>query len=106
MKTFVEFYFPGTSLSGKNEREVTSRNEAVTLPPYAISYRFFDKDEAGNKSNFSPYYYVGKEYSIAEFLLKYPQLKGDEYFKNIDRILLSPGGDFYSLPAAAVVISA
>ena len=52
MKTYVEFYFPGISVSGRCEREVSSRNvkELERIPEYAVSLRFFDKDEAENKA--------------------------------------------------------
>jgi len=97
MKTFVEFYFPGVSCAGCCEKEVTYREEsAVTsiIPNHAISYRFFDKEDDGSKINFSAYYYLGKEYSLEDFKLRYPQLAAD--FES-PRVFRSTSGAFYPL---------
>lgn len=104
-KEFVEFYFPGISVAGKKEREITSRDEII-IPEYAISYRFFTKDSNGNNVNYSPYYFVGKEYSIEEFGKKYPQLKEDEIFAKAKRIVKSTTGGFYVLSETDIVVHA
>lgn len=107
MKTYVEFYFPGISVSGKCEREVSSRNvgELERIPEYAVSLRFFDKDEAENKVNYSPYYFLGKEYSAQEFKVKYPQLISCEELTNAARVVKSAVGDFYPLKDTDIVVA-
>ena len=57
-KNYVEFYFPGTSLAGQNEREVSSREvESIkSIPSNAISCRFFSKDENENKVDFKDFF--------------------------------------------------
>ena len=107
MRTYVEFYFPGLSVNGQNEKEVSSRNieELERIPKYAVSLRFFNKDEAENKVNYSPYYFLGKEYSAQEFKLKYPQLINCEELTNADRVVKSAAGDFYPLKDTDVVVA-
>ena len=107
MKTYVEFYFPGISVSGRCEKEVSSRNvkELERIPEYAVSLRFFDKDEAENKLNYSPYYFLGKEYSAQEFKVKYPQLINCEELSTAARVVKSAAGDFYPLKDTDVVIA-
>ena len=95
-RPFVEFYFPGVSVAGQNEREVVTR-ENVVIPEGALSYRFFDKDEAGNKINFSSYLWVGTEYSATEFKDKYPQLANDTELAKANRIVKTRTGGFYPI---------
>lgn len=104
-KEFVEFYFPGVSVSGRNEREVVSRNE-INIPRNAVSYRFFNKDEDGNNINYSSYYFVGTEYSIEEFGKKYPQLKDDPELAKAKRIVKVRTGSFYALSGTDIVVTA
>ena len=108
-KQFVEFYFPGVSLKGQNEREVSSRNTEEVLPiapVHAISYRFFDKDADGNHVNYSAYYWLGKEFSGEDFKIKYPQLASDDLFKSARRIIHAVTGGFYPLSETDIVVPA
>lgn len=107
MKHFVEFYFPGVSCAGQNEREVSSRDitEIGSLVPnYAISCRFFSKDEDKNKVDFSSYYFFGKEYSAQEFKTKYPQLADDSDLASAERIVKATTGGFYPLSDKDIVV--
>lgn len=108
MKTFVEFYFPGVSCSGCCEKEVSSRDADVitSIPNNAISFRFFNKNDAGEKVNYSQYFYIGTEYSIQDFKLKYPQLAGDFDASSVHCILKSVTGAFYALSEKDVVVPA
>lgn len=108
MKTFVEFYFPGISCAGQNEREVSSRNvaEIGTIPNNAISCRFFSKDENQNKHDFSAYHFFGKEYKVQEFKEKYPQLAADPSLVSANRIVRTTNGNFYPLKDEDIVVSA
>lgn len=103
-RPFVEFYFPGVSVAGQNEREVVSR-ENVVIPEGAISYRFFDKDEAGNKIDFSSYLWVGTMYSFEEFKIKYPQLANDTELTKAQRIVKTRTGGFYPIADDDLVIA-
>lgn len=107
MKTYVEFYFPGISVSGSCEKEVSSRDveELERIPEYAISLRFFSKDSNDNKVDYSPYYFLGKEYSAQEFKTKYPQLINCEELTNATRVVKSAVGDFYPLKDTDVVVA-
>jgi len=107
MKTFVEFYFPGISCAGHNEKEVDSRNvaEIGTIPNNAISCRFFSKDENENKHDFSPYYFFGKEYNIQEFKEKYPQLAAESDLVSANRIVRTTYGNFYPLKDEDIVVA-
>ncbi|MBP3256008.1 MAG: hypothetical protein J6M60_05925 [Clostridia bacterium] len=102
MKQYVEFYFPGISLMGSNEKEVKLRDveEAKPFPMYSNAFRFFEKDEAGNKINFSNFYYIGKEYSKQQYLLAYPQ--GEDIDSN--RIIKLVTGGFKALNENDIVV--
>lgn len=106
MKIYVEFYFPGLSVSGQCEREVSSRNveEISRIPEYAISFRFFNKDKVGNKVNYSPYHFIGKIYSPAEFKAKFPQLSLSEITTCGKRIVKTTTGGFYPIEAEDIVV--
>ena len=106
MKTFVEFYFPGFSCAGQNEKEVSSRNvtEIGTIPKNAISCRFFSKDENQNKLDFSAYHFFGKEYEVQEFKEKYPQLAADSSLVSATRIVRTTNVNFYPLKDDDIVV--
>lgn len=109
MKTFVEFYFPGLSLEGKHEREVSSREvEAIaSVPQHAVSFRFFNKDDSQHKFNYSPFFFFGTEYSMEEFSGKYPQLANDyDLSEHTERICKSRTGSFYPLSKEDIVVPA
>lgn len=108
MAQCVEFYFQGTNLAGQNEREVENRQVDAILdkiPPLAHSFRFFEKDDAQIKSNFSDYHYVGTEYSNSEFKTKYPQLASEPDFINSSRIVKTITGGFYPVKETDIVVS-
>lgn len=106
MKHFVEFYFPGVSCAGQNEKEVSIRAiaEVTSIPTNAISCRFFSKDEEENKVDFSSYYFFGKEYSAQEFKTKYPQLADDPDLASAERIVKATTGGFYPLSDKDIVV--
>lgn len=107
MKTFIEFYFPGICLGGKCEREVKSRDiEEVVfkLPQYAISFRFFNKDSTNKKINYSPYYFVGVDYSHQDFIQKYPQLYNCEDLQKAERVIKTNNNSFYPLKSEDIVV--
>lgn len=109
MQNYVEFYFPGMSCLGQNERKVDSRNVAAigSIPQNAIKFRFFEKEseDSEEKLNYSAYHYVGTEYSFEEFQQKYPQLAGD--YKDAKRIVkTSTTGGFYKLDEEDIVVNA
>lgn len=106
-KEFVEFYFPGISCAGQKEREISSRELDLSelIRNGAISYRFFSKNENNNNVNYSPYYYIGKEYSIEEFKVKYPQLATDSDLITAHRIVKTFTGGFYPLSEMDIVVS-
>lgn len=106
LKPFVEFYFPGVSCNGQKENKVSllGQNEKkvnwtdhITIPEGAIAYRFFDKDEAGNKVDYSSYLWVGTLYSADEFKLKYPQLASNPELAKAKRIVKTETGGFYPI---------
>ena len=101
--SYVEFYFPGVSLAGSCEREVPSRDvsNVKSYPDYAYAYRFFDKDEAGNKVNFSNYHYIGEEYSEERYKLAFPQCND----LDCNRIVRLVTGGFLALQEDDVVVA-
>lgn len=107
MKQFVEFYTPGIDCGGKKEREVSSRDVELipSIPSNALSCRFFDKDSEDNKINYSPRFWFGKEYSIEEFKLKFPQLLDETYLVSASRVVKTRTGGFYPLGEADIVVS-
>lgn len=78
MKTihYVEFFYPGILTSESSSRPIESREMPVNPPERAFGYRFFDRVEGthdgetlvGDRKNFSPSVYIGKEYSAEEYL--------------------------------------
>lgn len=105
MQKFIEFYFLGVSIEGRNERKY-SEGDAIDAPDYAISYRIFEKDSCGNKINFSSYHFLGTEYTAEEFKKKFPQLASSEDLKNANRVVKTILGNFYPLAENDVVIPA
>ena len=101
--TYVEFYFPGISLEGRKEREVFDRDTKYVLdfPDYSYAFRFFDKDASGNKTNFSNYYYIGKEYTKEQYETAYPQ--GENF--NSSRVVSLVTGGFLPLKDDDVVVA-
>ena len=64
---FVEFYRSPNSEEIVSEREIKSRDiSLIEVHEYPYSFRFFKKDENGNKSNFSNRIWIGKELSLNE----------------------------------------
>lgn len=105
MKTFVEFYFPGVSCSGSCEKEISSCKNLleISIPTNAISYRFFDKTDDGEKVNYSNYHYIGEEFSLEKFKISYPQLSGD-FDSSTKRIVRTLTGGFYPLSDTDIVV--
>ena len=82
MEKFVEFYFPGRIIEGENERKVVDcniDNIKQILPNYAIAFRFFEKDKGGNKVNISNRYWIGRELSVKDLNIKYPQIDPKDF---------------------------
>lgn len=106
-KTFVEFYFNCLDLSGKNEREVSSRDASslTNIPQFATSFRFFEKDSTGKKINFSSFYFLGTKYSIEDFKKKFPQLASDPDLMAAENIVGLNIGGFRPLNDGDIVIS-
>lgn len=105
MKQYVEFYFPGLSVAGLNEKEVASRDVELIkpFPQYAFSFRFFEKNSNGNKVNYSNYYYIGEEYSIEDYKRKcIHQEVFDQNCKNVVKLIT---GGFRPLLEGDMVIS-
>lgn len=100
---YVEFYFPGLSVEGSCEREVSKRDseEVKNYPNYAIAYRFFDKDSSGEKVNFSNYYYIGEEYTKERYERSFPQ--GDKF--DCSRIVKLITGSFRPINDNDVVVA-
>lgn len=106
MEKYVEFYFPGRLIVGENERKVDNFNAnsvKSNLPDYAIAFCFFEKDDAGNKVNFSNRYWIGKELSVKDLKVKYPQVDAEE-FAGYEKIVKTLTGGFYPLNKTDVVI--
>lgn len=104
--TYVEFYFPGISSAGMNEKEVSSREIGAIgkVPIYANSCRFFEKDENGKKINFSNFYFFGEEFSSEEFIKKFPQLVGTMFQgKTFDRIARTRNDSFFIMSNGDIV---
>lgn len=110
MQNYVEFYFPGTSCAGQNEREIASRDITAigSVPQNAVSCRFYSKDEEENKINYSPYHFFGTEYSAEEFKIKYPQMvtSADSDLAIANRIVKTTTGGFYPLSDTDIVVPA
>lgn len=111
MNHFVEQYFPGISCAGKKEIKVSSREVAAIIgeiKPDAISFRFFSKEskDSKNKTDYSAYHYLGKEYSVEEFKKKYPQLADDPDLISANRIVRARTGMFYPLSEEDIVVPA
>ena len=100
---YVEFYFPGLSLEGSNEREVKSRSpeQVTSYPAYAYAYRFFDKHSDGKKVNFSNFYYIGEEYTKERYIKAFPQ--GEDF--EASRIVKLITGSFRPLKEDDVVVA-
>lgn len=103
-KKYVEFYFPGLSVAGSCEKEVSERNpELVTPPQYAFAFRFFEKTQDGQKVNFSGYYYLGKEYTIEDYLKK---IINPENMGKCTRVVKLITGGFRPLKDDDIVLTA
>lgn len=109
MKTYVSFHFTGFQFyTGQFEKEVTSREpESVkSIPDYAVAFRFYDKDEAGNKSNYSPFFFLGKKITPEYFREKYPQLiSGSDHLLNAISIAKVDAGGFYPMSENDIAIN-
>lgn len=105
-KQFVEFYFPGIDVAGKEEREVAKREPALVeyIPQYAFAFRFFEKEEDGKKVNFSGYFYRGTEYSIEEFAKKFPVYATDVESDNCNKVVKLITGGFRPLHENDIVL--
>ena len=106
MEKYVEFYFPGRLIIGENERKVTDCNtDSVkhNLPNYAIAFCFFEKDNNGNKVNFSNRYWIGHELLVRDLKVKYPQINVEE-FAGYEKVVKTSTGGFYPLAETDVVI--
>ena len=106
MEKFVEFYFPGRIIEGENERNVVDcdiDHIKQILPNYAIAFRFFEKDNNGNKVNVSNRYWIGRELSVEDLKVKYPQIDAEE-FSGYEKVVKTSTGGFYSLAETDVVI--
>ena len=106
MEKFVEFYFPGRIIEGENERNVVDcdiDHIKQILPNYAIAFRFFEKDNNGNKVNVSNRYWFGHEFSVEDLKVKYPQIDAEE-FSGYEKVVKTSTGGFYSLAETDVVI--
>lgn len=105
MEKYVEFYFPGVSVSGSCERKVKNEDiSAITnIPKYALFFRFFDQSDDGSKLNFSKRYWLGKKFSIEELKIKYPQVSISQ-FVGCQNVVKSSTGGFYPLEDLDAVI--
>lgn len=106
MEKYVEFYFPGRLIVGENEKKVDDFNAnsvKSNLPNYAIAFCFFEKDNAGNKVNFSNRYWIGNELSVKDLKVKYPQVDANE-FAGCEKVVKTLTGVFYPLNQTDVVI--
>ena len=83
---------------------LVKKNKIGKVPEYAISFRFFSKNSSGNKIDYSPYYFFGKEYSSEEFKKKYPQLAKCDFVENSDRIVSSSIAGFHALSKEDIVV--
>ena len=87
-KQYVEILYPGSFLPEEETRPIESRNpEAVlrSLSKRAFGFRFFERQETkaldgevlgGVARGYSPYFYVGREFTTEEVVRLYP---GDEH---------------------------
>lgn len=74
LKTYVEFFYPGSFVSEMSEREVLGRSLPVTLPERAFAYRFFSRNEVvqvdevlrGEKKDYGPTTYYGEEMTLEQ----------------------------------------
>ena len=106
MEKFVEFYFPGRIIEGENERNVVDcdiDHIKQILPNYAIAFRFFEKDKKGNKVNVSNRYWIGRELSVEDLKVKYPQIDAEE-FSGHGRIVITSTGGFYPVKDAELIV--
>lgn len=80
LKLYVEFLFPGNTVSDISEKEVLTRKESIKLPKGAYGYRFFEREETGNdddikygiKKNHSGVVYYGTEITLAQLKKEMP----------------------------------
>lgn len=106
MEKYVEFYFPGRLIIGENERKVDDFNANLVkhnLPNYAIAFRFYEKDDSGNKVNFSNRYWIGNELSVKDLKVKYPQIDVEE-FAGYEKVVKTSTGGFYPLKELEIAI--
>lgn len=89
---FVEFVYPSAFIEEHSYEQVNSRDaNSVTIPYNAFAYRFFDRTFAeingevlrGEKRNFSPYTYLGVEYTLKELKEKFPH--SNEIINRVER---------------------
>lgn len=106
MEKFVEFYFPGRIIEGENERKVVDcniDNIKQILPNYAIAFCFFEKDKGGNKVNISNRYWIGRELSVKDLNIKYPQIDPKD-FDEYERIVITSTGGFYPVKDTELIV--
>ena len=83
-KHYVEFFFTGALFNDRQVLEVKKRDpKQMMIPSSAFAYRFFDQTESivkgekliGEKSNYSPYTFFGKAYTLKEIKTNFPKLR-------------------------------
>lgn len=86
MKHFIEVIFPGLLHCSSSEQEIEERNpNRVELPEGAEGFRFFDKNEAEEKINYSGWYYVGKAYTLEEVENLFSEEGKEQFLKSMRR---------------------
>ena len=117
VKHYVEFSLPGilsTKYQVKEVAELDSKKFAI--PSDAFAYRFFDRSVTivdgetlfGEKENLSPYFYLGKEYSLEEIKSQFPEhifLIYNMESNGYTRAIRTHKGNWFSLKDEDIVIS-
>lgn len=83
LKTYVEFFFPGSFMSETSTTEVSDRSTPTHVPPNAFAYRFHEIEEVtldgeklkGNAKNYSGMHYFGQAFTLSQVKEQFPTQK-------------------------------
>ncbi len=117
MKTYVEFFYPGSFVSEPSVQEVGNREAAITLPERAYAYRFFSRSEVeqygemlrGQPKYYSPTTFYGEAMTLEEVKALTPSSDYRILVSNMEcngwsRVVRTKFGQFLPLNSEDVVL--
>lgn len=116
IKTYVEFFVPGSFFSESSVKEVTDRSSPKNIPDNVFAYRFYDIEEVvlngeklkSNTKNHSGMYYFGKAYTLSEIKENFPSqeiLISNMKCNNWKKVVKTKMGNFQPLNENDVVFN-